>query len=121
MKKVILISVILAAGSLWANSSTYCNLFECKSEGIVYLRSEYIPAVKTYCDDYLKTDGTYSSLLCNRMDFYPDGTVALKDDYVDEYKQYCPPKPAPVVEEESNWFIQMLVNIGKNGGNIHHY
>ena len=121
MKKLFLISVILMAGSLWASSSTYCNLFECKSEGIVYLRSEYISAAKTYCDNYLLDDGTYSSVLCNRMEFYSDGTIALKDDYVDEYKQYCSSKPTPVVEEETNWFVQMLINIGKNYGGVHHY
>jgi hypothetical protein len=55
------------------------------------------------------------------MEFYPDGTVALKDEYIDEYKQACQPKPASVVEEESNWFVQMLINIGKNYGGVHHY
>ena len=122
MKKAILISVMLATGSLWAGSSTYCNLFECKSEGIVYLRAEYVPAAKTYCDGYQQDDGTYSSVLCNRMEFYPDGTIALKDDYVDEYKQFCTPKAAPpVLEEETNWFLQMLINIGRNYGGVHHY
>jgi hypothetical protein len=115
MKKLVLISVFFAVGSLWADSvGDFCDLFEYKSKGTVYLSNNVTPHVRKMCDDAKKTDGTYNIDFCTLISFNSDGSVVLKQEFFQGFNMICPESTPPTVETSSkNWFHELLDNYSK--------
>ena len=112
MKKLVLAVIFLAAGSLLADSgiNTFCSIFECKAQGVVYVKAELTPVVQKGCDRHKNVDGTYNVKFCNMLDFYSDGSVTLKDLYVESFKELC----TMAKEEETSWLVEFWKNISES-------
>jgi hypothetical protein len=114
MRKLVLAVIFMAAGSLLADAGTssFCNLFECKSQDAVHLKAEWTPTIQKMCDSHKNTEGTYTVKFCNIVNFDPSGSVTLKDLYVEDFKELC--AKAKAEEEETNWLTEFWENISQS-------